>query len=81
MEQYWFQKIQHLDLSKDYKNIDLEIGNWLRYLFGMSMFELHKVLECIVKIFMSTILTKNNNLIHFRITFRKMQNYLHQFEH
>ncbi|CAI6359480.1 unnamed protein product [Macrosiphum euphorbiae] len=53
LSQAWWRKIQNLGLTSEYKNDLSEIGQWLRWIFGLSLLEPENVLNLFANDFMS----------------------------
>lgn len=48
LHQAWFRKIKSLGLETHYKNLDSEVGKWLRHTFGLTYLNPQEVEDCFV---------------------------------
>ncbi|KAE9542314.1 hypothetical protein AGLY_003441 [Aphis glycines] len=53
LTQNWWKHIQSLGLSKEYKDASSEIGNWLKWVFGLPLLNPEEVSDCFTTDLMS----------------------------
>ena len=53
LAQAWWRKIQHLGLTKEYKNTESPVGRWLKHVFGLPFLPAEEVGNALVEDFIS----------------------------